>query len=129
MSQILDRGPLLEFSCSKQHTGRDGENYAGPYKYDSTTGKVTGNPARATSVRRLIKMINAKDGAKGAAAARHHAEAIRIEELAKLMEWSEKRYSFEALGRKPENTDELLLAVKHGMMRGFMSTGFTLWTR
>jgi hypothetical protein len=31
-------------------------------------------------------------------------------------------------GAEVEDLDKLMLVVKHGLMRGFMMTGFTLWT-
>lgn len=75
-------------------------------------------------------MIASKSSAKGAAAAiRHHAEVLRLEELRKVMQWSELQYPSEMLAVEPKKIDELMLAVEHVMMRAFMTSGFTLWTR
>lgn len=47
------------------------------------------------------------------------------------MQWSEAQYISERLESDVPIQDlkELLLMVKHGLMRAFMSTGYTLWTR
>jgi hypothetical protein len=97
--------------------------------YDKAADRVSGCPARAATIESFIKVIRTKSGVKGAAATRHHAEAMRIEELKKLMRWSESKCPFQTLERVVEDLQELMLSVKHGLMRGFMTTGFTLWTR
>ena len=75
-------------------------------------------------------MIASKSGAKGAAAAvRHHAEAMGLEELKKVIQWSEKVYPSEKLAEGPKDISELMLSVEHTMMRAFKTSGFTLWTR
>jgi len=73
-------------------------------------------------------VIKTKSGVKGAAATHHHAEAMRIEELKKLMRWSEVQCPSQMLEQVAQDLDKLTLVVKHGLMRGFMTTGFTLWT-
>lgn len=110
---------------------RDGDKYSGEYKCDENTGKVTGCPARASAIETFVKAVRTKSGAKGAAATRNHAEAIRIEELKKMMDWSEQQCGPEMLEKGFVVTDlEMLkLIAKHGLMRAFMATGFTLWTR
>jgi hypothetical protein len=71
-----------------------------------------------------------KSGTKDAAAAtQHHAEAMKIEEMKKIKQWSEIQYPSEKLSEPPNDLDELMLAVEHVMMRAFMTTRFTLWTR
>jgi hypothetical protein len=75
-------------------------------------------------------VIASKSGAKGAAAAiRHHAEAMGLEELKKIIQWSEMQYPSKMLAVEPKDINELMLAVEHTMMRAFMTSGFTLWTR
>lgn len=113
------------------YLARDGDKYSGEYKCNEETGKVTGCPARASVIETFVKAVRTKSGAKGAAATRNHAEAMKIEELKKLMEWSAQQCGPEMLETGFEVTDlnTLKLIEKHGMMRAFMSTGFTLWTR
>jgi hypothetical protein len=86
--------------------------------------------ARSSTIKSYIKVIASKSGAKGAAAAvRHHAEAMGLEELKKVIQWSEIKYPSEKLGAQPKDINELMLSVEHTMMRAFMTSGFTLWTR
>jgi hypothetical protein len=74
-------------------------------------------------------VIASKSGAKGAAAAtRHHAEAMGLEDLKKIMQWSDMQYPSES-AVELKDINELMLAVEHIMMRAFMTSGFTLWTR
>lgn len=104
--------------------------YAGDhYHLDEATGIVTRNPARAPSVKEYVKCINTKSGAKGAAATCHHADAMRIEDLAKIIEYSKEQCSCEQLEKKAVSAQELTQMIKHGMMRAFLTSGFTLWTR
>lgn len=67
---------------------------------------------------------------KGASATRNHAEAITIEEIQKLMNWSETQCSNELLTTVPvETMEESKRRLEHGLMRAFMASAFTLWTR
>jgi hypothetical protein len=95
------------------------------------TELVTGNPARAPCVKSIIDAIKKKAGVKGAAATRHHAEAMTIEELGKMMRWSEKECPNEMLDPTwvPKDQNELRKILIHAMMRAFSASGFTLWTR
>lgn len=52
-----------------------------------------------------------------------------LEELKKVMQWSEMQYQSKMLTVEPKCINELMLAVEHTMMRAFMTSGFTLWTR
>ena len=52
-----------------------------------------------------------------------------LEELKKVIQWSEIKYPSEKLAAEPKDINELMLSVEHTMMRAFMTTGFTLWTR
>lgn len=75
-----------------------------------------------------------KDGAKGAAATRHHAEAMKIEDLGHMMNWSEQQVPSATVGQRlrtinQQQTEGRYLMLKHVMMRAFLSSGFTLWTR
>ena len=74
---------------------------------------------------------------KSSAVPRQHAEAIKIEDLAQMMYWSESQVSsaeIDAMIRSgpPRTTEEKEKAkglAKHVMTRAYSSTGFTLWLR
>ncbi|KAL0957427.1 hypothetical protein HGRIS_001224 [Hohenbuehelia grisea] len=78
-----------------------GTKYAGEYQFDDSTATVMGCTARAPSVRTLIKAIKNKSSAKGAAASRKHAVAMTLEDLTKIMEWSEKQCPSKWFDAKP----------------------------
>ncbi|KAJ7644798.1 hypothetical protein FB45DRAFT_976028 [Roridomyces roridus] len=104
--------------------------YAGAYKYDEDTGKISGCPARAPEIEAFMKCIKTKTRVKGEAATRRHAEAMTIEDLRKIMEYSEKQCSAEVVkANQPPDLPALVVLLKHGMMRAFLSSGFCLWTR
>ena len=111
----------------------DHGRYAGKYLYDDPTGEVIGCPARAPAVEKVVKAIKTKSRVKGSSATRQHAEAMTIEELNYVVAWSEGQCSSHLLGtRLPASHDTGTIryhVAKHGFMRAFMSTGFTLWTR
>jgi hypothetical protein len=116
------------------HLPRSGDDYAGEYHYNRATGVTTGCPARAAIIIRLLKMVKAKDGQKGAAATRHHAEAMRSQDLLKIMVWSASHFPVDYISTQgaTESAGRLALLsewLKHVEMRAFLSTGFTLWTR
>ncbi|KAJ7473394.1 hypothetical protein FB451DRAFT_1468164 [Mycena latifolia] len=107
-----------------------GGKYAGVYKYDEETEKVTGCPARAPEIQAFMKCIKTKARVKGEAATRRHAEATTIEDMKKMMAWSESQCSAEELKKaKPKDLEALLRLLKHGMVRAFLSSGYSLWTR
>ena len=112
---------------------RDGQKYANSYSYDEATDKVSGCPARAPSVDAIREAVKTRSGVKGAAASRQHAEALSLEELQKLMRWSEKECPHEMVTPERAQTardlEELQVLTKHGLMRAFSSSAFTLWTR
>jgi hypothetical protein len=102
------------------------EKYRGPYKWDEVTCEVTGNPARSACIEDLMKTIKNKSGANGGH--RNHAEAIRIEDVGRIMEMSEKQCpggTYEHI----KDANELKTVTEHLMMRAFITSGFTLWTR
>lgn len=103
-----------------------GDKYRGDYSYDEASDTVRGCPAKSSTVRTFIKLIKAKSGAKGTAATRHHAEAMKIEDLAAIMQWSEREVPPESLANRG---GDLKIQLKHTMMRAFLSSGYTLWTR
>lgn len=112
---------------------RDGTMYSGPYHIDGTTDKISGCPARAPCVTDLVKAAKTKAKKKGADATRHHAEAMTIEELQKLMTWSEETCPHDHLEVSDSGcggkAGVLKDTLEHGFVRGFASTAFTLWTR
>lgn len=116
------------YTCKYQ---RDGDTYAGKwYEYDRVTETVKGNPARSSRIKSYMRVITSKSGEKGSQTeGRHHAEAMRLEDITQMMCWSEQQCPSSQLADKPKNLDELMHCVKHGLMRAFMSTGFVLWTR
>ncbi|KAJ7508230.1 hypothetical protein B0H11DRAFT_2169261 [Mycena galericulata] len=114
---------------------RDEDKYAGEYHYDEETEKVTGCPARAGIVQSLLKAIKVRAKEKGTAATRNHAEAISAEDMKVMMDWSESVCPSSKLaeavksGVAPRDRATRNLLLKHGMMRAFSASGFTLWTR
>jgi hypothetical protein len=109
---------------------RDGDRYSGEYSFDEKQGEVRGCPARAPAVRSVVQAVKTRARTKGASATRNHAEAMTIEEIQKLMNWSETQCSNEQLTTVPiETMEELKHCLEHGLMRAFMASAFTLWTR
>ena len=109
---------------------RDNDQYAGEYSFDEKQGEVRGCPARAPSVGSVIQVVKTRARTKGASATRNHAEAMTIEEIQKIMNWSEMQCSNELLTTVPiETSEELKCCLEHGFMRAFMASAFTLWTR
>jgi hypothetical protein len=125
---VLFYGLKDAYTCKYQ---RDGDTYAGKsYEYDRVTETVKGNPARSSRIRSYMRVINSKSGEKGSSTeGRRHAEAMRLEDITKVMRWSELQCPSSKLGDSPKNLDEMMHNVKHGLMRAFMTTGFVLWTR
>lgn len=116
----------------KEH--RDGEKYAGAtYKYDEETETVIGNPARAHIINTFRQVIKTKGAAKGVEATRNHAEAMTIEDIEAMVAWSEKECPKSivdlVLSGTDQNAAQVMLVIKHTFLRGFLSSGFTLWTR
>ena len=60
--------------------------YRGTYSLDEATGAVKGNPARSAAVQDILKAVKNRDKANGGT--RNHAEAMTIDEMRKLMDWS-----------------------------------------
>lgn len=63
--------------------------------------------------------------------ARNHAEAMTVEELQQLMQWSERacpnQWIEEGKERKTVATQALLF--QHALFRAFSASAYTLWTR
>ncbi|KAF8327311.1 hypothetical protein F5887DRAFT_924829 [Amanita rubescens] len=104
------------------------EEYAGTYKYDKECDVVRGCPARSEVIKALLKQVKNKNGMEGGKALRNHARAVRIEDLNQMMDWSEKTFPSAHLARLGKE-DITVEVIKHVLMRAFLSSGFTLWTR
>ncbi|KAJ7604103.1 hypothetical protein DFH06DRAFT_1255244 [Mycena polygramma] len=86
--------------------------------------------ARAPQIQSLVKCIKNKSRVKGEAATRRHAEATTIEDMRAMMSWSESQCSADDLEKcAPKDLQALLVLLKHGMVRSFLSSGYNLWTR
>ncbi|KAF8207109.1 hypothetical protein K438DRAFT_1917558 [Mycena galopus ATCC 62051] len=111
------------------HLPDSGGKYAGQYLFDEETGKVSGNPARAVEIQSFMKCIKNKARVKGAAATRQHAEATTVEDMRAMMQFSLSKCPNKKVEDVPQTADDLLLVIRHGQTRAFLSTGYTLWTR
>jgi hypothetical protein len=76
-----------------------------------------------------MQAVKTRARSKGASATRNHAEAMSIEEIQKLMNWSEMQCSNELTTVPIETMEESKRRLEHGLMRAFMASAFTLWTR
>lgn len=113
-----------------RHTCRDGQTYAGAYSLDKATGIVTGCPARAPAIHDLMKAVKTRAGTKGAAATRKHAEAMSVEDLQKIMKWSEEKCPNELFDNAPSSPQpNVALMNMHGLMRALCPTLFVLMLR
>ena len=109
---------------------RDNDRYSGEYSFDEKQGEVHGCPARAPAVRSVMQVVKTRAHAKGTSTTRNHAEAMTIEEIRKLINWSETQCSNEWLTIVPiETMEESKHRLEHGLMRAFMESAFTLWKR
>lgn len=96
---------------------------------DDKTGEVKGCPARAPAVMAVLHAVKIRAAEKGHAAVRNHAEAITIEEVQKIMDWSQKTCPDDLLTLPVEDLETLMFRAEHALMRAFISSAFTLWTR
>jgi len=78
-----------------------------------------------------VKVVRTRDNQKGAAATRHHAEAMKIEDLETVIKWSEFIAPPEHVQQlaRSDSPEMAAATLKHCMMRAFLASGFTLWTR
>lgn len=92
------------------------------------TGKVSGNPATGYDVQKIMKALVTKGRATDD---RDHAEAMLIEDMRKMMTWSEGQVSSAvdwATADIPD-VESLRTVADHLEMRAYMAGAFTLWTR
>jgi hypothetical protein len=108
---------------------RDREKYAGMYQLDDKTGIVTGCPAQAPAVTAVVHAVKVRSAEKGHSEVWNHAEAMTIEELQKLMSWSETMCPNGMLTMPIKDLETLKFHTEHALMRAFISLAFTLWTR
>jgi hypothetical protein len=118
---------ILAMNLTVAHECRAQEKYRGPYKLEEKTGYVTGNPARAACIEDIMKTIKHKCGADGAH--RNHAEAMKIEDMRRIIKTSEERCSPGLRYEDLEDGSRLKVVTEHMLMRAFLTSGFTLWTR
>ncbi|KAF9071276.1 hypothetical protein BDP27DRAFT_1382450 [Rhodocollybia butyracea] len=124
----------MHAAYAKHWDEMDGEKYAGEaYRCDERTGVVSGNPARSHLINTFRRVMNTKAAAKGVAATRNHAEAMTVEDIEAMVVWSEKECPKSmvdlVLFGTDQNAEHTMLVIKHTFLRGFLSSGFTLWTR
>ncbi|KAF7793056.1 hypothetical protein EIP86_004161 [Pleurotus ostreatoroseus] len=116
----------------------DSGQYRGRWSYNHETGKATGNPADSPEVEDMMQTI--KNRSAAADDARDHAEAMTLDDLRKMMNWSlvqcpqELVDSVLAQAVDPDRSSQLdvaqiLFVSKHLQIRGFFSSAFVLWTR
>lgn len=108
---------------------RDGGKYSGAYLYDEETKMVKGCPARAQTIKQLMKNVRNRDNQAGAAATRHHTEAMHLDDLQKIIACSESQVLLASTCGEQSCPSELHNFLIHNMMHAFLSAGFTLWTR
>ncbi|KAF8057462.1 hypothetical protein FPV67DRAFT_1421508 [Lyophyllum atratum] len=105
----------------KMGDGRWSGEYFG---YQEDTGAIQGNPARATSLRALIKSIRSSGPSS-----RDQVEPLGRDAMKDLMDWSENQYPSEALQSLPKSDSESALALKHASGRAMFAFGFNIWVR
>ncbi|KAM6502988.1 hypothetical protein JOM56_002965 [Amanita muscaria] len=126
----------------------DGDNFSGEFRgYDDHRGRVTGCPARSNAILSIMSVIKNKNGIKGAHTVRNHAEAMTLTVLTRIVAWSEaevpvatvedlvsadltSRLSYhETAEIRTSRVSTSPAIILHVLMRAFMASGFTLWTR
>ncbi|TCD65482.1 hypothetical protein EIP91_002566 [Steccherinum ochraceum] len=135
--QALDAGTgTSAYSAFKKYWEmlNDGE-YRGPYSCDDD-GRVRGNPAEAARVQDIYRAITNKSRkakADGETVV-DQAAPMTIEVMKLMMDHSEevcapvpKEQMLERFSKS--DLQELMLFAKHYMMRAYMASAFTLWTR
>ena len=114
---------MLFICCFDSSNGR----FRGSYQLSVETGVVTGNPARAANISDLLHAIKTKD--KSIGGLRNHAEAMTIQDLRSIMRYSERECPSDWTTNNLHVLETRQHVAKHLMMRAFLSTGFTVWTR
>ncbi|KAM6495111.1 hypothetical protein JOM56_009734 [Amanita muscaria] len=101
----------------------DGDNFSGEFRgFDEDRGRAIGCPARSNAILSIMSVIKNKNGIKGAHTVRNHAEAMTLTVLSRIVAWSEVEVPLPTVG-------DLANVILHFLMRAFMASGFTLWTR
>ncbi|PCH33911.1 hypothetical protein WOLCODRAFT_160449 [Wolfiporia cocos MD-104 SS10] len=103
------------------------DRYRGPYKYNEVKNEVRGNPADSAQVQDIVHAIRNKS--RATEKARSRAGAMLIEDMRKMMLWSERTCRAEWLDKEIADLGTLTMMTRDFLMRAFMSSGFVLWTR
>lgn len=109
--------------------------YRGRWSCNVETDQIAGNPADSAQVEDLMHMI--KNKLRASSVTRDHAEAMKIEDLRKMMNWSLQQCPPELVdgllaqvdSSKPLDVSLVLHVTKHLQIRGFSSSAFVLWMR
>ena len=83
----------------------------------------------APAIHDLMKAVRTRAATKGAAATWKHAEAMALEDLQKIMEWSEGRCSKELFDNALSNPESITLMNLHGLMWVLYPSLFVLMLR
>jgi hypothetical protein len=114
--QIQGQGPV-QWGVLMQQGDRHCLWVPSPFGRHPWTSPVNQNQGRAT----------------GTSAMHGHAEAMSLEDLTRLMEWSRtvcpESWSSVQVAPSPDTDEMTGLVAKHLFMCAYMSTAFTLWTR
>ncbi|PSR73100.1 hypothetical protein PHLCEN_2v11047 [Hermanssonia centrifuga] len=116
---------FLVQKCVTEGNGKstDNDTYRGSYRYNASTDTVTGNPASSARVQDMLQALKNKSRANGAGG-RNHAEAMLIEDLRKLLDWSTSQCPNDWLDKELTDVDTLHFVAKHLMMRAFTTSGY-----
>ena len=76
-----------------------------------------------------MKAVKTRAGTKGAAATRKHAEVMSLEDLQKVMRWSEKQCPKEFFDNTSSSPQSVAFMNTHGLMRALCPTLFVLMLR
>ena len=76
-----------------------------------------------------MKAVQTRAATKGAAATQKHTKAMALEDLQKIMEWSEGRCPNELFDNAPSNPESIALMNLHGLMQVLYPSLFVLMLR
>ena len=76
-----------------------------------------------------MKAVKTRAATKGAAATQKHAEAMALEDLQKIMEWSEGQCPNELFDNELSNPESVTLMNLHGLMHALYPSLFVLMLR
>jgi len=76
-----------------------------------------------------MKAVKTRASTKGAAVTRKHAEAMSLEDLQKIVKWSEKQCPNELFDNAPSSPQSVALMNTNGLMWALCPTLFVLMLR